>query len=69
MSTARVRLANGVLEPSERLGLDEGQKVMLTIGDRPLLHRPGSGMRSAAGAWKGTYDLEMLKRDIYAAGA
>jgi len=67
MHTVRARFANGVLEPLEALGLDEGQEVTVSIDDRTSPKRPRRGMRAAAGAWKGTHDPERLKREIYAA--
>ena len=67
MLTVRARFANGVLGPLELLDLEEGQEVMVSIDDRPPPSRAGRGMRAAAGAWKGAYDLGKLKWGIYAA--
>ena len=67
MPTVKARFANGVLQPLERLGLEEGQEVILSIDHRSPAGRLGRGMRAAADAWKGTHDPAKLKRDIFAA--
>jgi hypothetical protein len=67
MPTGIARPANGVLESPEQLDLNEGRDVTVSIGDQPSANRAGRGMRAVAGTWRGTYDPEKLKLEIYAA--
>ena len=62
----RARFSEGVIQPLEKVDLEEGQEITVTISERPA----GKGMREAllstAGGWKDLVDAEMLKTDIYA---
>ena len=59
---------NGALTPLEKLDLEEGAEITLSIDDGPelSLEERIEKMKSAAGAWKGKHDPEELKRMIYA---
>ena len=67
MMTKSVRavFSGGVLIPRERLNLEEGEDVLLTIAE-PSAERSLEVLNSTAGAWKGTHDPEALKQSIYA---
>ena len=62
----RARFSNGVIEPLEKVDLEEGEEIRIII----TKHAKGKGiieaLRASAGGWKGTHDPEELKRDIYA---
>ena len=62
----RARYSNGHLELLEKLNIEEGAEVIVTISD----HRKGTGMSAAleatAGAWKDLINCDELKRNIYA---
>lgn len=62
----KARFSRGIIEPLEKIDLEEGEEVRVIIPDRTK----GQGMRealmSSAGAWKGLIDGEELKRNIYA---
>ena len=63
--TLQARVANGVLEPLERLDLPAGEVLTITIIRLPVKVR-GCGLERSVGGWKGLIDAEELKRNIYA---
>ena len=67
LKTIRVRVVEGALRPVERLELEEGSEIMITLDvEVGGLDDAGSDrFRSAIGAWKGTHDPEELLRNIY----
>ena len=67
LKTIRVRVVEGALRPVERLELEEGSEIMITLDvEVGGLDDVGSDrFRSAIGAWKGTHDPEELLRNIY----
>ena len=61
----RAKFNHGVIEPLEKISLEEGIEVNITISV-PLKARDAvESLRATAGAWKGTIDAEKLKKDIY----
>lgn len=62
----KARYTNGVLEPEEPLGLEEGVEVEVTVEEASSLTQEErlERMRSAAGSWRGNSDPEELKRMI-----
>jgi predicted DNA-binding antitoxin AbrB/MazE fold protein len=60
----KARFSKGVLIPLERLDLDEGENVILSVVG-PVAERSLGALRATAGAWKGTHDPVALKEDIY----
>ena len=67
LKTIRARVVEGALRPVERLDLEEGSEIMITLDvEVGGLDDVGSDrFRSAIGAWKGTHDPEELLRNIY----
>ena len=67
LKTIRARVVEGALRPVERLELEEGSEIMITLDvEVGGLDDVGSDrFRSAIGAWKGTHDPEELLRNIY----
>jgi len=63
--TIRARFSKSVLEPLERLDVDEGEVLTITIMRLPVAAGPG-GLDHSAGGWRGLIDAEELKRNIYA---
>ncbi len=69
----KAKFSKGVLIPHEKLALEEGKEVVISIADpSPLpVHCTQTGertlevLRATAGAWKGTHDPEALKQAIY----
>ena len=65
--TIKARFTGGVLKPLERLDLEEGSEIRVTIEDASVLpdNERSTRFKSAMGAWKGTHDPEELLRNIY----
>jgi predicted DNA-binding antitoxin AbrB/MazE fold protein len=59
--TIRAKFKKGMIEPLERLELEEGKEILVTIKDLPSEDR----FVKAMGGWKGTIDCEELLKDIY----
>ena len=62
LRTIRARFTDGALKPLERLDLEEGAEVTVSIGDDPPSDKSIQALRATAGAWKGKHDPEELKR-------
>ena len=62
----RAKFTNGVLTPLEKLDLEEGAEVTLSIEVEERLSKEEriERSKSAAGAWKGKRDPEELKRKL-----
>ena len=58
---------DGVLKPTEKLNLDEGDVVVVTISGRRITAKDVEVSRSSAGAWRGKVDAEKLIRELYEA--
>jgi predicted DNA-binding antitoxin AbrB/MazE fold protein len=53
--TVRARFSKGVIQPLEKVNLEEGKEITITIVEFPS--RPKlEAFRKSAGAWKGTID-------------
>lgn len=59
--TIKVKFKKGIIEPLEKLELEEGKEFLITIKELPLK----DAFEKAAGGWKGTIDCEKLIEDIY----
>jgi predicted DNA-binding antitoxin AbrB/MazE fold protein len=62
--TVKARYSKGVIEPLEKLDLEEGKEVNVTINEVPLEEAENAFLKSAGG-WKGTIDADKLIKDIY----
>lgn len=60
----RVRVRRGMLEPLEKVDLQEGSEITLAV-IQTSAGRDFEAFRRSAGAWKGTLNAEALIRDIY----
>ena len=63
----RAKFTGGALKPLERLDLEEGAEVILSIEDAPTSDEVAQALRTTAGAWKGKHDPEELKRVLHEA--
>ena len=59
--TIKARFKDGVIEPLEKLHIEEGREIVITINDLPSEDR----FEKALGGWKETIDCEKLIEDIY----
>ncbi len=67
LRTIRAKFTDGALKPLQKLDLEEGAEVILSIEDTPSSDRTIRALRASAGAWKGKHDPEELKRTLYKA--
>ena len=60
----RAKFSNGVLTPLEKLDLEEGAEVTVSIDDEPKLSPEEriKGSQSAAGDWDDKHDKEVIRR-------
>jgi len=61
----KARFKGGIIEPLEKLELEEGEEINITISPLPRRKDVLKALKSTAGAWKGTHDPEELKKNIY----
>lgn len=57
----KAKFKKGVLEPLEKLNIEEGREISITIMDLPVK----DSFEKAAGSWKNLVDCEALLKDIY----
>ena len=60
----KARFSKGIIKPLERLELEEGKELIVTITELSLVTAADSFERSAGG-WRGTINAEKLTEDIY----
>lgn len=63
--TIRARFSRGIIEPLEKVDIDEGKEITVTIMEFPSDLKENAFERSA-GSWKGTINAEKLIENIYA---
>jgi len=61
--TIRVKFSNGVIKPLERLDIEEGKELTITIKEAPEKEH---AFERAGGSWKGTLDFDEFIKDLYA---
>ncbi len=60
--TIRAKFRNGMIEPLEKLEIEEGKELLITVKDLLSLE---DRFEKAMGSWKGRIDCDQLVRDIY----
>lgn len=65
--TIRAKFSEGVFKPLEKVDIEEGTEVSLTISEIPEKKRVLEALRKTAGGWKDLIDAENLKENIYSA--
>jgi predicted DNA-binding antitoxin AbrB/MazE fold protein len=63
--TIRAKFSKGVIKPLEKLELEEGEEITVTILDLPESRPEEDPLDATAGAWVGLIDAEKFERDIY----
>jgi predicted DNA-binding antitoxin AbrB/MazE fold protein len=63
--TVRARFSKGVIKPLEKIEIEEGKEITITIMEAPSKQKLAA-FKKSAGAWKGTIDAEKLIENIYA---
>jgi len=62
----KAKFSNGVIKPLEKLDIEEGRKITITIKETPSeITKTIKSQRNSFGGWKGLIDAEELKRNIY----
>jgi len=64
VKTIRARFSEGIIKPLEKLEIEEGKEIIVTIKEKPF--RVSDAFERSAGRWKGTIDAEALIENIYA---
>ena len=67
LRTIRAKFTGGALKPLERLDLEEGMEVTVSIEDSLSSDEVIRALRATAGAWKGKHNPDELKRMLYEA--
>ncbi len=65
LKTVRAKFSKGVIKPLEKVDIEEGKEITITIMQVPSKRKQDSFEKSA-GTWKGTIDAEKLIENIYA---
>src|SRR4030042_1136523 len=63
--TVRARYSKGVIKPLEKVDIEEGKEITITIMEVFSKHKLDA-FKKSAGAWKGTIDAKKLIENIYA---
>ena len=65
--TIRARYKKGIIEPLEKLDLEEGEELEITVSSLPADERAREALKATAGSWRGEVDCDRLLKDIYEA--
>ncbi|MDI6811415.1 MAG: antitoxin family protein [archaeon] len=63
--TIKARFLDGIFKPLEKVELEEGKEVIVTIKEIPKAKEKKDAFERAAGSWKDLVDTERLIKDIY----
>mgnify|MGYP000132525604 CR=1 FL=1 len=61
----KARFFKGIIEPLEKLDLEEGEELKITISPISKKKSMIEALRRTFGGWKDLIDAEELKRNIY----
>lgn len=64
--TLQARFTKGMIEPLEKIDLNGGKEITVTIRAVSILSKPKDVLDATAGGWKGLINAEKSKRNIYA---
>ena len=65
MKTIKARFSKGKIEPLEKIDLEEGKEITVTIINIPGVTEKEDILEATAGGWRGLIDAEELKKNIY----
>jgi predicted DNA-binding antitoxin AbrB/MazE fold protein len=63
--TIRAKFSKGVIKPLEKLDLEEGEEITVTIMKIPKYPEEGNLFTETAGSWKDLIDCDELIKNIY----
>ena len=64
LTEIRARYTKGVIEPLEKLDLEEGEDIIISVRIISPKPEPKDGFEKAAGSWKGFVDTDQLLNDF-----
>jgi predicted DNA-binding antitoxin AbrB/MazE fold protein len=64
--TIKARYSRGVIEPLEKLDLEEGKELTVTISDTLFEEKGNDPLDATFGGWGTLIDAEELKKNVYA---
>jgi predicted DNA-binding antitoxin AbrB/MazE fold protein len=64
--TIKARYRRGVIEPLEKLDIEEGKELIVTISDSPFEEKGNDPLDVTFGGWAKLINAEELKKNIYA---
>ena len=67
MRRIKAKYSKGVFVPQERIYLEEGKEVVVSVGEVVSPASVVESLRASAGGWIGMHDPEHLKRIVYEA--
>ena len=67
LKTIKAKYSNGVIEPLEKLDLEEGAELLVQIQEEKNSEDALEALKASAGGWVGLHDPDELKRMIYEA--
>ena len=63
--TIKARYSKGKIEPLEKLNIEEGKELIVTISDQLTEVKGKDPLDSTFGGWTELIDAEVLKKNIY----
>ena len=64
--TVRAKYSKGVIKPLEKVDIEEGKEIRVTIIEFPMPMKKANSLELTAGGWKGLVNADELKKNIYA---
>jgi predicted DNA-binding antitoxin AbrB/MazE fold protein len=63
LKTIKAIYKNGVIEPLEKMDIEDGAEITITVSE-PVT-TGAEGIKKSFGGWKGLIDADQFLRDIY----
>ncbi len=63
LKTIKARYRNGVIEPLEKMDIEDGAEITITVS-KPIT-TGAEGIKKCFGGWKGLIDADQFLKDIY----
>lgn len=63
LKTIKARYRNGVIEPLEKMDIEDGAEITITVSES--VTTGADGIKKSFGGWKGLVDAEQFLKDIY----
>ena len=63
LKTIKARYRNGVIEPLEKMDIEDGSEITITFLEPDTTG--AEGIKKSFGGWKGLIDADQFLKDIY----